>query len=280
MAEEGTTFGFVNEYKMNEFTEEERIEFWENYFILERTNGKNAFGAGISDSSWVVKGLNAILSKIPYDTDTNWNPDYFENIMRTSSMDHPVLYGMGNMAGDISNYCLSAKVLSKIPGVSKLVDKASGAIAGKLGLEMSKEAIGGIIVDTTLDTALYTVPEMIKVSQKGGTVSDILKKGAESTGESIVFSSMYAMIFDSMKHLKGLDDGVGGKPKVVKESVEAIEGGKNTQVIMPSKPHTNGTQGHWETILDEVDIMKNSGDYSKIYVNKGLSNEIPGAKPK
>lgn len=48
---------------------------------------------------------------------------------------------------------------------------------------------------------------------------------------------------------------------------------------MPNKPHTNGTQGHWETILDEVDVMKNSGDYSKIYVNKGLSNEIPGAKP-
>ena len=55
--------------------------------------------------------------------------------------------------------------------------------------------------------------------------------------------------------------------------------GINTEVIMPSKPHTNGTQGHWETILDEVDIMKSSGDYSKIYVNKGLSNEIPGAKP-
>jgi len=55
--------------------------------------------------------------------------------------------------------------------------------------------------------------------------------------------------------------------------------GRKTEVIMPSKPHTNGTQGHWETILDEVDIMKSSGDYSKIYVNKGLSNEIPGAKP-
>ena len=58
-----------------------------------------------------------------------------------------------------------------------------------------------------------------------------------------------------------------------------IESGTNTEVIMPSKSHTNGTQGHWEAILDEVDIMKNSGDYSKIYVNKGLSNEIPGAKP-
>ena len=228
MAEEGTTFGFVNEYKMNEFTEEERIEFWENYFILERTSGKNAFGAGIADGSWVIKGLNAILGKIPQSDETKWEAELLENIMKTSSMDHPGIYGLGNIAGDMTNYGLSAKVLSKIPGVSKLVDKASGAIAGKLGLEMSKEAIGGIIVDTTLDTALYTVPEMIKVSQKGGTVSDIIRKGVTSTGESIALSSMYASIFDSMKHLKGLDDGVGGKPKVVKESVEAIEGGTPT----------------------------------------------------
>ncbi len=27
---------------------------------------------------------------------------------------------------------------------------------------------------------------------------------------------------------------------------------------MPSKPHTNGTQGHWETILDEANVMKNA----------------------
>jgi len=31
--------------------------------------------------------------------------------------------------------------------------------------------------------------------------------------------------------------------------------------------------------LDEVDVMKRSGKYKKIYVNKGISNEIPGAKP-
>ena len=52
-----------------------------------------------------------------------------------------------------------------------------------------------------------------------------------------------------------------------------------TEIVLPSKPHKNGTQGHWETILDEVDVMKNSGNYKKVYVNKGLSNEIPGAKP-
>ncbi len=47
-----------------------------------------------------------------------------------------------------------------------------------------------------------------------------------------------------------------------------------TEVILPSKPHCNKTEGHWETILDEAEQMKNSGEYSKIYVNKGLSNEV------
>ncbi len=50
-----------------------------------------------------------------------------------------------------------------------------------------------------------------------------------------------------------------------------------TEVIMCSKPHTNRTPGHWEAILDEVDAMKNSGDYKTIYVNKGIRNEVPSA---
>jgi len=50
-----------------------------------------------------------------------------------------------------------------------------------------------------------------------------------------------------------------------------------TEVIMCKNPHRNGTEGHWETILDEAERMKETGDYSKIYVNKGIRNEIPGA---
>ena len=58
-----------------------------------------------------------------------------------------------------------------------------------------------------------------------------------------------------------------------------IANGDKTKVILCNKPHTNGTEGHWETILDEVEEMKKTNKYSKIYVNKGLSNEVPGAKP-
>ena len=53
----------------------------------------------------------------------------------------------------------------------------------------------------------------------------------------------------------------------------------NTEIVWPNKPHTNGTSGHWETIQNKATDLANSGEYSKIYVNKGISNEIPGATP-
>lgn len=53
----------------------------------------------------------------------------------------------------------------------------------------------------------------------------------------------------------------------------------NTEVILCKKPHKNGTKGHWETIFSKVDELKQTGNYLKIYVNKGLSNIMPGAKP-
>ncbi len=34
-----------------------------------------------------------------------------------------------------------------------------------------------------------------------------------------------------------------------------VESNKNTEVIMPSKPHTNRTPGHWETILESSGVM-------------------------
>lgn len=53
----------------------------------------------------------------------------------------------------------------------------------------------------------------------------------------------------------------------------------NAKIVWPSKPHTNGTEGHWETIQKKANELAGSGEYRKIYVNKGLSNEIPNAKP-
>lgn len=51
-----------------------------------------------------------------------------------------------------------------------------------------------------------------------------------------------------------------------------------TEIDWPSRPHANETPGHWETIVDVALKMAKSGKYRKIYVNKGINNELgPGA---
>ena len=53
----------------------------------------------------------------------------------------------------------------------------------------------------------------------------------------------------------------------------------DTEIVWCSKPHSNKTPGHWETITGKVAELAATGKYETIYVNKGLSNEIPGVKP-
>jgi hypothetical protein len=55
-------------------------------------------------------------------------------------------------------------------------------------------------------------------------------------------------------------------------------------VHWPSKPHTNGTPGHWEAIQEQVEKMIKSGLYKEIYVNKGINlgtglNLSPNRRP-
>ena len=64
---------------------------------------------------------------------------------------------------------------------------------------------------------------------------------------------------------------------IVQEST--YEANKKAEIIWPNKPHTNGTEGHWETIQQKVGELVDSGNYDKLYVNKGISNEIPNAQP-
>jgi hypothetical protein len=57
------------------------------------------------------------------------------------------------------------------------------------------------------------------------------------------------------------------------------KGLSKAKIVWPSKPHTNNTPGHWETTVEEANNMAKSGKYDRIYVNKGIGNEVPGAKP-
>ena len=49
------------------------------------------------------------------------------------------------------------------------------------------------------------------------------------------------------------------------------------ELIFPSKPHTNGTPSHWDTILAEVDAMQLSGqcktDIPKALIDRMKDNQ-------
>ena len=141
----------------------------------------------------------------------------------------------------------------------------------RLGTNMSKG-----VYETDADGMLKPLDEARMMGQmpKGADEPKIMDmEGDESGGLSGMFQEVEAE--KPGIDTKGLE--IEAEPSSVK--VEGDDIIKETEVILPKKPHRNKTEGHWETILDEVEIMKKSGEYSKIYVNKGLSNEIPNVKP-
>ncbi|MEW4370825.1 RHS repeat domain-containing protein [Paenibacillus kandeliae] len=52
-----------------------------------------------------------------------------------------------------------------------------------------------------------------------------------------------------------------------------------SKIIYPSKPHTNKTSGHWEAMTEKAEELAKSDNIVKVYLNKGIGNEIPGASP-
>ncbi|SHM65371.1 hypothetical protein [Gracilibacillus kekensis] len=70
----------------------------------------------------------------------------------------------------------------------------------------------------------------------------------------------------------------GSKVADISKSTRS-KGIDNSKVVYPSKPHINKTAGHWETMVDKANELAKSDNISKVYLNKGISNEIPGVKP-
>ena len=138
----------------------------------------------------------------------------------------------------------------------------SASTAGEAGGKVSNVASKAAkLTETPLDELVNmgkaSVDDVLRLAE---TPADELAKVTETPLDETVRA-----VTNATDDVPRLSEGVGAVSK--------------TEVIMPNKPHTNGTEGHWETILDEVDKMVKSGEYEKIYVNKGLSNEIPNAKP-
>ena len=198
-----------------------------------------------------------------------------------------VAWANGESKEDIGKAFVDGFMWGSITGVATgglgMAAKGIGTAAKVLKNPIVQNAAEGLI-ETGIET-VQTLSTGEKVTMAGIATSLALNSlglfGGNKADDALELAKkvdVEEIVGDTMDDLA---DAGKKKSPVLKMNLQffAEKSGSPTEVIMPSKPHTNGTQGHWETILDEVDIMKNSGDYSKIYVNKGLSNEIPGAKP-
>ncbi|WP_188669558.1 RHS repeat-associated core domain-containing protein [Saccharibacillus kuerlensis] len=51
------------------------------------------------------------------------------------------------------------------------------------------------------------------------------------------------------------------------------------KIVLPSRPHTNKTEGHWFASMRKAVEEAKKTDTTRVYLNKGLQNEVPRAKP-
>ncbi|MGN0547752.1 MAG: RHS repeat domain-containing protein, partial [Acutalibacteraceae bacterium] len=176
----------------------------------------------------------------------------------------------GKVTGSFSDYVKTGAAGFAAGSISSAITNF-GAAAGVTGLgksllaaaeDMAVEAATQYILTGKVDPKEVVVSGLFSfVCAEGFRQAPRITSNLKSTKALKSYSSTQKVVSVS-------DD-------FVDNVARATSNRKTTEIILPSKPHTNKTPGHWETILDEVERMKNSGQYSKIYVNKGLRNEVP-----
>ena len=136
--------------------------------------------------------------------------------------------------------------------VSGGVGAATGSLASSTASSALKNPLAKSAIENAADTAV-------------GTVDD-LAHGRDVTAQDVALDFAKGMISSGLSKNSGTLDS---------DSNHLTD----TEISWPSKPHTNKTEGHWETIVDKTNELAESGEYKKIYVNKGIRNEVKDVTP-
>jgi RHS repeat-associated protein len=131
-------------------------------------------------------------------------------------------------------------------------------------------------------TAVVGAKGLSVVVKQIGIASEITKGAAEAADISelvngVDSTEMKEKIVDTAK-----SSGYTYDPDLQmfgKEAAEGMGDAWKSKVVYPSKPHTNKTPGHWEAMTEKAEELAKSDDVTKVYLNKGIGNEIPGVSP-
>ena len=176
-----------------------------------------AVSKGLSERMWVSRGINAVADMMSDGPESEYRK-LFEACMEASAIQNPGYVMAGSAEAEVINYYMGSRLINRIPGVRKLFDKASSGAARMIGNEAAAEGIRAVMVDTTLDTAMFTIPQMVETARNGGSVGDVLSAGWDETKWNLLMNAGAASLFAGCRYIRNLNK------EAVKAADAAIDG--------------------------------------------------------
>ncbi len=130
-------------------------------------------------------------------------------------------------------------------------------IIGKFGAE----SLTNILADTTLDTAIDTIPSMVELAMDGGSVGEVALEGLKRTGINLGANGAFEAVFKVGKGVLGRTGG-GGLKKELQQYVKSDFDGKGLELQQNFNQYLK--ENVWcRTDLsnqEKIDIMKANFD--------------------
>lgn len=229
-----------------DFTPEEQEKFEQMYLLYRKTNDKDAFSYAFYSNFLLTKPFTygGIVDRLMgYPENGSHEREYLEMAAEQNSGS----YMIGSIAGGGASYAVGSAAMKKVPGVGKLLTKAGEKLSkvpiiGKFGAE----SLTNILADTTLDTAIDTIPSMVEIAMDGGGAGEVALEGLKRTGINLGANGAFEAVF---KVGKGV---LGG----------TVEGGSTISYDKFKKLNIDDQMElfSWMNSEDIYNIVKNSND--------------------
>jgi RHS repeat-associated protein len=282
------------------------------YFSETASNIKQGIVGFVSDVKWAYKNRDIVAETInesiqQYKADVKWAIDNRDIVAETTKdMAKQAVHYFNNksmrekiaiitdvtlnIASFIGVPEAAAAKLTQLKKVDKLVDtvnlvdKLYDAGAGMRRLDNVLDATNMIddlynagrgmkqldrVADTV--TALRKSDRLVEASTGIRFMDNIDDFGRVGIPE-LPKNAIQKNYLEVTRAVNNVGSGVGGNKNLVNKAWKK-------KIVMPNAPHTNGTPGHWFAIKRKAVELAKMDDVEKVFINKGLSNVVPGAKP-
>lgn len=279
------------------FSEEKTREFEQMYLLYRKTDDVEAFSYGLYSNFILTKPFvyGGIVDKwLGYPDDGTGNREYIQ----MSVEQNKISCMAGGLTGQVASYKVGASAMKAIPGIGAGLTKAGESLSKVPVLSKAgAESITNVLADTTLDTAIDTIPGMAGVYANGGDAGDIALEGVKRTGMNLAMNVGSEAIFRAGSAVIEKVNTVEYHTDV-KKGNSAFESGRTTVIYgsddianyqynmienpgplaeMPNQPAKNFYGGRYNMeVLQEDRIMYRAGNAQNPY-GRWFTSEPPAS---